>query len=48
MSKKYYPKSVPGLINMPKNNERVSPPVTFIILHGTFQTLSSILGPNGA
>ena len=33
---------------MPKNTKQVSPPVTFILLHGIDQTLLSILSPNGA
>ena len=48
MSEKSCPKSVPGLINMPKNTKQVSLPVTFILLHGISQTLSSILSTNGA
>ena len=47
MSKKSRPKSLPGLTNMPKNTKHVSPPVTFILLHGIGQTLSSVLSPNG-
>ena len=49
MSEKSCPKSVPGLTNMLKNyTKQVSPPVTFILLHGIGQTLTSILIPNGA
>ena len=48
MSQKSYLKSVPGITNMPKNTKRVSPPVTFILLHGIGQTLSSVLSPNEA
>ena len=49
MSEKSCPKSVPGLTNMLKNYTKpVSPPVTFILLHGISQTLTSILSPNGA
>ena len=48
MSKNFCPKSVPGLTNMPKNTKQGSPPVTFILLHGIGQTLSSVLSPNGA
>ena len=47
MSKKS-PKSVPGLTNMPKNAKHASLPVTFLLMHGIGQTLSSILTPNGA
>ena len=48
MSEKSCPKSVPGLTNKPKNIKMVSPPITFILLYGIGQTLSSILSPNGA
>ena len=48
MSEKSCPKSILGLTNMPKNTKKVSPPVTFILLHGIVQTLSSILSPNEA
>ena len=48
MSEKSCPKSVPGLTNMLNNTKMVSPPVTFILLYGIGQTLSSILSPNGA
>ena len=48
MSEKSYHKSVPGLTDMPKNTKHVTAPVTFILLHGIGQTLSSILSPNGA
>ena len=48
MSEKSCHKSVPALTNMPKNANHVSAPVTFILLHGIGQTLSSILSPNGA
>ena len=48
MSEKSCPKSVPGLTNMPKNTKMVSPPLTFILLYGTGQILSSILSPNEA
>ena len=48
MSEESYPKSIPGLTNMPKNTKKVSPPVIFVLLHVIGQTLSSILGPNGA
>ena len=37
------PKSVLGLTNIPKNTKKLRPPVTFILLHGIGQTLSSIL-----
>ena len=48
VSEKSCPKSVFGLTNMPKNTKKLIPPVTFIILRGISQTLSSILSPNGA
>ena len=50
MSGKSCPKSIPvrDLINMAKNTKKLNPPVTFILLHGNSQTLSSILSPNGA
>ena len=48
VSEKSCPKSVFGSPNMPKNTKKISPPGTFIILHGIGQTLSSILSPNGA
>ena len=48
MYKKSCPKSVPGLTNMSKNTKMVSPQVTFMLLYGICQTLSSILSPNGA
>ena len=41
-------KSVPGLTNISKNTKKLSPPVTFILLQGIGQALSSILSPNGA
>ena len=46
MSKSSNPKSVPGLTNMPKSTKKVNSPVKFILLHGTGQTLSSILSSN--
>ena len=48
MSEKSCPKSVPSLTNTPKNTKQVSPPVTFVLLHGIGQILSSILSPNRA
>ena len=48
MSEKSFPKSVPSLTNMPKNFKQVSLPVTFILLHGIGQILSSILIANEA
>ena len=47
MSEKICPKSVSGLTNIPKNTKKVSPPLTFILLNGVVQTLSSLLNPNG-
>ena len=40
MSKKSCPQSVVGLTNMPKICQKVSPPSTFILLHGIGQTRS--------
>ena len=48
MPEKSYPKSYPGLTIMPKNTKQVSPPVTFIFLHGIVQALSPIINPNEA
>ena len=48
MSEKSCPKSVPGLTNNAKKYQNGNPPVTFILLYGIGQTLSSILSPNGA
>ena len=48
MSKTSCLKSVTGLTNMPINSKKVSQPVTFTLLHGIGQTLTSILNPNGA
>ena len=47
MSDKSSPKSVLGLTNMPNNTKKVNPQVTFILLYGIGQTLSSILSLNG-
>ena len=42
MSKKSCPKSIPGLTNMPKKYQIVSPLETFILLHRLGQTLFNI------
>ena len=41
MSKKFCPKSVHSLPNIPKDTKKVSPLVTFILLHVIGQTLFS-------
>ena len=48
MSEKSYPKSVPGLTNMPKDAKKIDPLVKFILLYGIGHTLSSLLSSNGA
>ena len=48
MSEKSCPKSALGLTNMPKKYHTGKPTRNIILVHGIGQTLSSIIGPNGA